>query len=105
MNAQTTFNDNISVPVVVISAQEAINQGTSPWNLLNIVKWHEFQLKAFKHNGIDDRVEYHRSAIKLIKRTVQEMFILLKQRGEKINFPNFYYEKLQERLRKEKVAK
>ncbi len=78
---------NTQVPTVhIVSSDEAIASGLSPWNVLSIVKFHrneiEEAIKAKKQPSA-----YNIAAIPLIQELARQMFVKLREAGHVFHFP------------------
>lgn len=73
----------------IVTCDEAIASGRSPWAVLSIVKFHREEIRqALKNKQTPS--EYNIQAIPLIQELARQMFVKLKKQKE---FPNFHYEK------------
>ena len=72
--------------VTIITCDEAIAQGVSPWNILNIAKFHQTEINNARKQK-QPPSEHNINAIPLIQELARQMFVELRKLGHTFHFP------------------
>lgn len=74
--------------VTIITCDEAIAQGISPWNVLSIAKFHQTEINNARKQGVSPS-EHNTTALPLIKELARQMFVELRRLGHSFHFPRY----------------
>mgnify|MGYP003403661014 CR=1 FL=1 len=74
--------------VTIITCDEAIAQGISPWNILSIAKFHQTEINNARKQGVSPS-EHNTTALPLIKELARQMFVELRKLGHTFHFPKY----------------
>lgn len=74
--------------VTILTCNEVIAQGISPWNVLSIAKFHQTEINNAKKQGVSPS-EHNINALPLIRELARQMFVELRKLGYTFHFPKY----------------